>query len=485
MDDWQLLNEYATRNSEEAFRALVERYAGMVYHTALRQLGNPHSAEEVAQAVFIILAKIRRQTTLYGWLFRATRFAVLNQRRREKNRARREQEAYAMQSASNPDDLNPVWEQITPHLDDALDKLPATDRELVMIRYFGNKSHKEVAQTLGVSEDVVRKRLSRAMEKLRVIFARRGVAVSSLALVAAFTAHGVQAAPVALAKTISAVAVAKGATASGSTLTLIKGALKIMAWTKAKTAIVSGVVVLLAAGTTTVTVKEIRQHQTYHWQVQDYATRRKILNEAPPMVKLVPTKFPPSQGYTMVNGKMLGTGISLSTLLCSIYDSSPDRVVAAEPLPKGNVDFIATLPDGKSNSAALQREIEKQFHLVGRKEMRDADVLLLTVKNRNAPGLKRSTVTSNMTNLDSPPGRYDGSNVPLAYFARFLEYYFGTPVLDRTEIAYRFDINLKWDEPDPQHRDPEAMKRLLLNELGLELVPSREPVEMLVVEKVK
>ena len=263
MDDWQLLNDYATRNSEEAFHALVERYAGMVYHTALRQLGNPHSAEEVAQAVFIILAQkaatIRRQTTLYGWLFRATRFAVLNQRRQEKNRARREQEAYAMQSASNSDDLNPVWEQITPHLDDALDKLPVMDRELVMIRYFGNKSHKEAAQTLGVSEDVVRKRLSRAMEKLRVIFVRRGVAVSSLALVTAFTAHGVQAAPLGLASSLAGVAVAKGATASGSTLTLIKGALKIMAWTKAKTAIVVGASVLLAVGTTTVVI----QHQRH------------------------------------------------------------------------------------------------------------------------------------------------------------------------------------------------------------------------------
>lgn len=90
-----------------------------------------------------------------------------------------------------------------------------------------------------------------------------------------------------------------------------------------------------------------------------------------------------------------------------------------------------------------------------------------------------------MMNLDSPPGRYEGSNVPLAYFARFLEYYFGTPVLDRTEIACRLDIHLKWDEPDPQNRDPEAMKRLLLNELGLELVPSREAVEMLVIERVK
>jgi len=264
MDDWQLLNDYATRNSEEAFHALVERYAGMVYHTALRQVENPHLAEEVAQVVFIILArkaaKIPRQPTLYGWLFRATRFAVLNQRRQEKNRSRREQEAYAMQSASSPDDLNPLWEQITPLLDDALDKLPATDRELVMIRYFGNRSHKETAQMLGVSEYVVRKRLSRAVEKLRVIFARRGVAVSSLALVAAFTAHGVQAAPLGLASSLAGVAVAKGATVSTSTLTLIKGAMKIMAWTKAKTAIVTGAAVILAVGMATSIIAVRHKH---------------------------------------------------------------------------------------------------------------------------------------------------------------------------------------------------------------------------------
>ena len=88
MDDWQLLKITRTENSEEAFRALVERYAGMVYHAALRQTGNPHAAEEVAQVVFIALAQkagsIPRQATLYGWLFRATRFAVLNQARKKR-----------------------------------------------------------------------------------------------------------------------------------------------------------------------------------------------------------------------------------------------------------------------------------------------------------------------------------------------------------------------------------------------------------------
>ena len=483
MDDWQLLNDYATRNSEEAFHALVERYAGMVYHTALRQLGNPHAAEEVAQAVFIILARkaatIRRQTTLYGWLFRATRFAVLNQRRQEKNRARREQEAYAMQSASNSDDLNPVWEQITPHLDDALDKLPVMDRELVMIRYFGNKSHKEAAQTLGVSEDVVRKRLSRAMEKLRVIFVRRGVAVSSLALVTAFTAHGVQAAPLGLASSLAGVAVAKGATASGSTLTLIKGALKIMAWAKAKTAIVSGVVVLLAAGTTTVTVKEIQKQRTDSWQTR-YAGSE-VLNRVPPQVRIVPTKFPEGGGQCRAYNKLIGIGVPVRNIVQAAYGGRAGRMILSTDLSPGRYDYIANL--AQNSDEALQREIKKKFGVVGKWETRETDVLLLKVKRANAQGLKPASAHIALAN--SYAGHYSCTNAPLSWVAEFLDNYFEVPVIDRTGLNRHFDIDLKWDEPDQQHLNPEGLKQALLDEFGLELVPGREPVEMLVVERAK
>ena len=483
MDDWQLLNDYATRNSEEAFHALVERYAGMVYHTALRQLGNPHAAEEVAQAVFIILAQkaatIRRQTTLYGWLFRATRFAVLNQRRQEKNRARREQEAYAMQSASNSDDLNPVWEQITPHLDDALDKLPVMDRELVMIRYFGNKSHKEAAQTLGVSEDVVRKRLSRAMEKLRVIFVRRGVAVSSLALVTAFTAHGVQAAPLGLASSLAGVAVAKGATASGSTLTLIKGALKIMAWAKAKTAIVSGVVVLLAAGTTTVTVKEIQKQRTDSWQTR-YAGSE-VLNRVPPQVRIVPTKFPEGGGQCRAYNKLIGIGVPVRNIVQAAYGGRAGRMILSTDLSPGRYDYIANL--AQNSDEALQREIKKKFGVVGKWETRETDVLLLKVKRANAQGLKPASAHIALAN--SYAGHYSCTNAPLSWVAEFLDNYFEVPVIDRTGLNRHFDIDLKWDEPDQQHLNPEGLKQALLDEFGLELVPGREPVEMLMVERAK
>jgi RNA polymerase sigma factor (sigma-70 family) len=264
MDDWQLLREYATRNSEEAFRALVDRYAGLVYHAALRQAGNPHTAEEVTQAVFIALAqkadRIPRGIILSGWLFRATRFAFSNLAREQSRRQRREQEAAIMETILRPDETASVWEQIVPHLNDALDRLPRKDREAVLVRFFQDKSHRELARTLGVSEDAAKVRVSRALEKLRLIFARRGYAVPSAVLLATISAHGAQAAPAGLTASVASVAVAKGTAGTTSTLTLAKGVLKIMAWTKAKTAIVSGVVVLLAAGTPIVLVTAHRAH---------------------------------------------------------------------------------------------------------------------------------------------------------------------------------------------------------------------------------
>jgi hypothetical protein len=105
---------------------------------------------------------------------------------------------------------------------------------------------------LGISEDNAKKRLSRALEKLRAIFARRGVVVPAVALAAAFSAHGAQAAPTGLAAAVTAAVLAKGSAGAGSTLTLAKAALKLIAWAKTKTAIALGAgVLLVTAGTVT------------------------------------------------------------------------------------------------------------------------------------------------------------------------------------------------------------------------------------------
>jgi RNA polymerase sigma factor (sigma-70 family) len=259
MDEMALLREYATGNSEAAFEALVSQRIGFVYSAALRQVRDPHLAEEVTQAVFIILAqkagRMSNKTILAGWLFRTTRFAALARMRADAKRRRREQEAN-MQSELQPTASDVFWEQMSPLLDEALSTLGETDRQAVLLRFFENKSLAEVGHSLGTGEDTARKRVSRALEKLHRYFSKHGVSSTTDALAGVIAANSVQVAPVALAKFVTTVAMAKGAAASGSTLTLIKGALKIMAWAKAK-AVASDVGVLLVLGTTTGVVLQL------------------------------------------------------------------------------------------------------------------------------------------------------------------------------------------------------------------------------------
>jgi RNA polymerase sigma factor (sigma-70 family) len=258
-DDQQLLDEFAEKNSEAAFAVLVARYVNLVYSTALRFTGNPHHAEELSQAVFITLARkaggLQRDTVLSGWLYHTTRLTAANFVKGEIRRQRREQEAFMQSNLTESDAA--AWQEIAPLLDDAMGRLGETDRNAVVLRFFQNKTAREVGAALKLTEAAAHKRLSRALEKLRKFFTRRGVTLSTAMIGGAVSANSVHAAPVALAKTITAVALAKSAAASTSTLTLIKGALKVMAWTKTKTAIVTGVVALLGIGTTAVIVESL------------------------------------------------------------------------------------------------------------------------------------------------------------------------------------------------------------------------------------
>lgn len=259
MDDISLLREYVDHGSDDAFAAIVTRHVNKVYSIALRHVRNPHQAEEITQAVFVILARRARQLSsriiLSGWLCRTAQLTAVTFIRSETRRARREQEAYMQNPMTETE--SDVWPQIAPLLDLAMAGLNEADYQALVLRFFDGKSMKEVGAALGASEDAAKMRVNRAVEKLRLFFAKRGIVVSVAVLMSAISVSSVQSAPATLAKTTTAVALAKGMTASTPTLTLIKGVLKIMAWTKAKTAIVTGVVALFVAGTVTVVVKKI------------------------------------------------------------------------------------------------------------------------------------------------------------------------------------------------------------------------------------
>ncbi len=257
LDDNTLLREYAEHASAPAFAELVSRHVDKIYSTALRHVRNPHHAEEITQAVFVILSqkagKLGGKVILAGWLYQTARLASQTFLRTEIRRARREQEAL-MQSFPNENESD-EWPSIAPLLDDALAGLGEKDRQAVVLRFFDGKSFGEVGAALGGSESAAKMRVNRALEKLRKFFAKRDVTLTATAIAGAVSANSVRAAPAGLAKTISAVAMAKGAAVSTSTLTLVKGALKLMAWTKIKTAVVISAGVFLVFGAMTAVVQ--------------------------------------------------------------------------------------------------------------------------------------------------------------------------------------------------------------------------------------
>jgi len=250
-DDSALLRQFAEFNSDEAFAALVTRHINLVYSVALRQVGNPHAAEEITQAVFIILAKkaasLRHDKALSSWLFQTTRLTANNFIRSEIRRHRREEEAY-MQSVLDEAGTE-AWPKIAPLLDDAVAGLREKDRQAIVLRFYEGRNLREVGLALGASEDAAEKRVNRALEKLRGHFGRQGVAASSSVVISLMSAHAVHAAPTGLASAVTASSLA-GATASSS-LGLASLTIKMMLMKKTTTI---GLAVIALAALVTVPV---------------------------------------------------------------------------------------------------------------------------------------------------------------------------------------------------------------------------------------
>src|SRR3954452_8442708 len=160
MNDLELLRDYATRQSEEAFATVVNRYINLVFSAARRQVGDANLAEEVTQGVFIILAKkassLRDGVVLSGWLLRTTRYTAANALRREKSREHYEQKA--MLTSAYESESDQAWTRIGPALDEAMARLSTAERDAVALRFFEEKSFHEIAIVLGITAANAQKR---------------------------------------------------------------------------------------------------------------------------------------------------------------------------------------------------------------------------------------------------------------------------------------------------------------------------------------
>jgi hypothetical protein len=139
-----------------------------------------------------------------------------------------------------------AWNRFAPLLDEGLSRLKAIDRDAVMLRFFKNQSLHEVAAGLNLNEAATQKRVHRAVEKLRLFFLKRGVAISAAVVAAAISKNSVPAAPAALAHTATTLALAPGAVVSGGAFTALPKILNLMATSTAKTTLVLGVIASLA-----------------------------------------------------------------------------------------------------------------------------------------------------------------------------------------------------------------------------------------------
>ncbi len=215
MNDADLLNRYASNQSEEAFSELVRRHLNLVYLAAVRRLaGDTHRAEDVTQTVFAELARnaraLARHSALEGWLYATTRNVALQAIRTERRRQTREVAAtiIAMNDESDP---KLDGERLAPVIDAALDRLNQRDREIVLLRFFRGQAFAEIAQRCGISEDAARFRVNRALERMRGLLAQRGVTSTAAAIALAFAEHAGATPADALVKTVTTGALAKAA----------------------------------------------------------------------------------------------------------------------------------------------------------------------------------------------------------------------------------------------------------------------------------
>ncbi len=273
--DQQLLRDYAERQSEAAFAAIVHRYVDLVYSAALRLSYDAHTAKDVTQSVFVALAQNTQQLTdrpvLAGWLHTTARNLTVKTVRSDARRRVREQEAVVMNELLSTN-TDAGWEQVAPLLDHALSELDDTDRDAVLLRYFKNHDLRTVGAMLGISDDAAQKRVSRAVERLREFFAKRGVTVGTGGLAVVISANAVQAAPVGLTVAISTAAVLTGKTlATAATVTATKA---ITMTAIQKSIVTATIAVLTGAG-----IYEARQASQLRAQVRTLQQQQAPLAE--------------------------------------------------------------------------------------------------------------------------------------------------------------------------------------------------------------
>jgi RNA polymerase sigma factor (sigma-70 family) len=204
-EDQRLLLQYQRHGSKPALEDLIRRHLALVYSSAMRQVRDAHLAEDVTQAVFMVLTQkartIRNGVAVSGWLLAVTRRAAVNAMRKES--AQRRQQRSAAKPESEPPGDDADWLEIASRLDEAVNDLPTIDRDAIVLRFFQDRTFADVGMTLRVSEEAARKRVNRALVRLRKLLALHGITEPAIGLGAALLANAVTPVPLHIVQSIA------------------------------------------------------------------------------------------------------------------------------------------------------------------------------------------------------------------------------------------------------------------------------------------
>jgi len=354
LTDWLLIRRYVDEGSQTAFADLVRRYGKLVYATCLRELGSPQLAEDATQAVFILLSTkartFRQRQMLASWLFQAAILTSKTARRSEIRRRRREQQAMTAHESKTASGLSSDAEA---HLNDALQRLPSTDREAVLLRFVDGAGYQDIGEALGVNENTARMRVTRSLDKMRRFFELNGVTLTAAALTAGLSewfreapAHIVDAAvhashPSILSSSSIAHQIAQGASRSMKILQLKP--------------FIAAAVIIAVTGSTAVAVRSAMPRQPY------VALRP---------VTSIPTINPPP---SISKSDTTFAGVSLNELMSDVfkYYGTPTTVTVggnddvkvwnslnANPLGPDDtsIEWNYSLKDGRQLSIAIAQD---------------------------------------------------------------------------------------------------------------------------------
>ena len=357
--DTDLLLAFGRGGDEAAFEALAARHVDMIFSVSLRRSGHRQLAEEATQNVLVSLSMKAKKlavpgNSLSGWLHTATKFEVAKLQRRETRIKRREQ-AYAsnhMNASTQNDDE--TFLRLVPLLDEAIDQLRATDREVIVRRYLEAQDFRSIGEALGISEDTAQKRTSRAFERLNLFFRRKaGVTVSAAALATGIGKHCAEAAPAACLQ------VAGKAAAAGTLPILASSAITTMSI--GKIAAVAAAVVALGGAVA--------------FLANQNGNPRETTSASPPSNTAPGTSSAPQPPDNNAAGEMGRTDIAAADAKASSPDEELAKLEAMSPHPSEDEmarrlsvkhgqlleDLTAGLGLGEAEVAGLKKVLDRRL----------------------------------------------------------------------------------------------------------------------------